>query len=480
VEPIAARSEVARLDEALVAAGTVEATIERVGYQVARMARRLLGGAYGRRVLVVAGPGNNGQDAMAAGRWLARSGARVAVRSLREVLAGTAADEVARADLVIDGALGTGAARPLAPLGLEVARRVLAVDIPSGIDADTGAVIGAELGGSAVAAAHTVTVGALKPGLLLGQGPEHAGSITRVLPGLVPEGVRAWLVGRADVVGALPRPRRDAHKWASGLLVLGGSPGMSGAPAFVARGAGAVGAGIVHVVTRGEPRDAVAIEVVPEAVVRRLVTGHVDAALADVGRFGACVVGPGLGDTLASANLVRRVVLGLDVPFVLDADGLTSLAGEGRLAAVLAARRAPAVITPHAGELARIAPHLEGDPLAKARAAAAQFGVVVLLKGNPTVVASPDGQAFVIASGTARLAAAGTGDVLAGVIGGLMAEGLDPVRAAWAGAWLHGKAGAQLGARLARPTELAAAIARLVGELVPIPGHPASALEEQG
>jgi len=477
VQPIALREEVAALDAELAARAAVEATIERVGFAVALVARRLVGGVYGRRVLCVVGPGNNGRDAEAAGRRLAAWGARVRREALRDLVAGEASQLIQAADLVIDGGLGTGRARPLVPLGLERAGRVLAVDVPSGIDADTGDVVGADLGGAAVRADATATVGAIKPGLLFGQGPEHAGALVRVVEDLVPPSVHTWLVSGADVAGALPTPRRSAHKWQAGLLVVGGSPGMRGAPAFVARGAWAAGAGIVHVATRSEPAEAVALELAPEAVVRRLVAGHVDAQLADAARFGAAVVGPGLGASLASANLVRRVVHQLDVPFVLDADGLTSLAGEGRLQAVLAERRAGCVITPHEGELARVLPDVTGTPLARAREAARRLGVVVLLKGNPTVVASPEQEAFVVASGSARLASAGTGDVLAGVVGGLIAQGLDPLRAAWAGAWLHGRAGAEVPERLARPDLLADSVAELVGVLVRVPSHPGAELE---
>ncbi|ACU53404.1 carbohydrate kinase, YjeF related protein [Acidimicrobium ferrooxidans DSM 10331] len=477
MQPIVRRAGVRALDERLAREGLVDATIERVGRAVARELRRSRGGLYGTRVVVIAGPGNNGRDGVATARALAGWGASVRVESLRDVVAGAATSAIGTCDLVVDAALGTGPARPLSPLGLEGVPEVVAIDIPSGIDADTGEVTGADLGGVAVVAHRTITVGALKPGLLVGEGPEHAGAIVRVLDDLVPEDVDAWLVERDDVGQVLPRPGRDAHKWRSGLFVLGGSPGMRGAPAFVARGARAVGAGIVHVLTRSEPMESVALEIAPEVVARRLVTGHVDLAVAEAERFGAAVIGPGLGDTLASANLVRRVVSGLGVPFVLDADGLTSLAGEGRLASVLAQRRAPGVITPHDGELARVAPHLGGTRIERAKGAAAEFGVVVVAKGNPTVVAAPSGETMVVAAGTARLASAGTGDVLAGVIGGLLAQGLDPLRAAWAGAWLHGTAGAQLAMRLAAPTALADAIGRLVAQMVPIPAHPGASVE---
>ncbi len=477
MQPIARRSEVQALDEHLAREGLVESTIERVGYAVALEARRWLGGVYGRRVAVVEGTGNNGRDGRAAGRWLERWGARVRTVPLRSLRSGDDGATIAASDLVIDAALGTGSTRALEPLGLERAPRVLAVDVPSGLDADTGAVVEVDLGGAAVVAGRTATVGAIKPGLLMGEGPEHAGTLVRVVADLVPAAVSTWLVEEADVVAGLPVPRRDTHKWRSGLLVIAGSSGMRGAAAFVALGASAVGAGIVHVATRGEPLDAVALEVAPEAVVVRLATGRIDAVLAGAHRFGAAVIGPGLGDGLATANLVRRAVLSLEIPLVLDADGLNALAGNGRLASVLAGRRAPVVVTPHEGELRRLMPELVGDPLSRAGEAARTLNVVVVLKGNPTVVAAPGGERFVVANGTARLATAGTGDVLAGIIGGLLAVGLDPLRAAWTGAWIHAHGAAASSRRCVRPVELADHVAAFVGTATRVASNPGAAVE---
>jgi NAD(P)H-hydrate epimerase len=245
-------------------------------------------------------------------------------------------------------------------------------------------------------------------------------------------------VGAAAVAGWLPDPPPDAHKWRTAVRLVAGSPGMGGAAALCAAAAARTGAGYVRLSTPG----GLAAGAPVEAVLTELPgTAWAGAVLDDLARFGALVVGNGLGTAEATRAAVREVVDGATragAPTVVDADGLTAL-GE-RAAEVVGPTT---VLTPHDGEYARLAGRPPGaDRLAAARDLARATGAVVLLKGPATVVADPDGRALVSTAGDARLATAGTGDVLAGAIGALLAQGLDPWRAAAAGAFLHGRAGA--------------------------------------
>jgi hydroxyethylthiazole kinase-like uncharacterized protein yjeF len=425
------------------------------------------GQVYGARVVVLAGSGDNGGDALYAGARLARRGAAVtaitatakahaggtaALRAAGGRATGDPGNHIERADLIIDGLLGIGGRgglrEPFAGLAAaaERARRnqatVVAVDLPSGIDADTGAV-----DGPAVRADVTVTFGAIKPGLLVDPGAGHAGAVE-----LVDIGLGGQLSGepavmapqRDDIAALLPRPGPESDKYRRGVVgVLAGSDRFAGAAVLAAGGAVRGGAGLVRVVTASVPAAAVR-QAWPEAVL----TVHPDDGdgnvLASVGRVQAWVAGPGMGtDPAAAARLAA--VLATDLPALVDADGLTIL-GQHR---DLLPRRAPTLITPHAGELGRL---LGTDPAAveaarleHARRAAGQLGVTVLLKGSTTVVASPgDPTVLVNLTGTSWLATAGTGDVLSGLAGSLLAQGLDEAWAAAAAAYLHG-----LAARLA-------------------------------
>ncbi len=399
----------------------VEELVDRAGRAVARSALRLLGGAYGRRVVVIAGKGSNGADGRVAARCLERAGVRVTVV---EVGVGSIPDS----DLVIDAAYGTGFHGTWEPPDVGAAP-VLAVDLPSGVDGLTG-----EAAGPVLQAAVTVTFAAHKPGLLLGLGKGLAGEVEVVDIGLDVSRARAHLVTDADVAAWLPARAGDAHKWQGGVWLVAGSPGMTGAAALATRGAQRAGAGYVRVSTpggaagEGIPLEAVGTEL-PDA-------GWAREVLDGLGRFGAVAVGPGLGRADGTAEQVRALVDGHgDVPIVIDGDGLHAL-GEAPLVGP------GAILTPHDGEYER----LTGGPpaadrLAAARSLAATTGGVVLLKGSTTVIADPDGRALVTTTGDARLATAGTGDVLTGIIAALVAGGVEPLRAAAAGAHLHGVAG---------------------------------------
>ncbi|HEY2427856.1 MAG TPA: NAD(P)H-hydrate dehydratase, partial [Acidimicrobiales bacterium] len=397
----------------------VDVLVVRAGRAVSGAAVRLLGGAYGRRVAVIAGKGNNGADARAAAGFLARRGARV---TLLEAAAGGA---VKGSDLVIDGAYGTGfhGSYPAPDPG---GAPVLAIDIPSGVNGDTGVAAP-----GAVRADATVTMAALKPGLLVGEGRERAGVVEVADIGLPVGATAAHLVGDEDL-GWIPSRPLTTHKWASAVWVVAGSPGMRGAPALCARAAQRAGAGMVRLGTPGllasehPPGEAVAVGLPAD--------GWDEEVLGELGRFKALVMGPGLGRSEAVRRAVRGLVAAATVPTVVDADGLNALGEAAGIAPLVAARPAgagPVVLTPHDGEFTRLAGHPPGeDRMAAARDLAARCGAVVLLKGSTTVVAAPDGDVLLVTAGDARLATAGTGDVLSGVIGAFLAVGISGLRAA--------------------------------------------------
>jgi len=407
-----------------------EELIGRAGAAVARQAVAMLGGTYGRRVVVVAGKGNNGNDGREAARRMRRRGVQVL-----EVDALGAPERLPASDLVIDAAYGTGFRgeyRPPDPAGAPV----LAVDIPSGVDGLTGAVAG-----GAVRADRTVTFAALKPGLLFLPGRELAGTVVIADIGLDVSDVAAavGLVEAADVARWLPPRPADSHKWRAALVIVAGSPGMTGAAHLAARAAQRAGAGMVRVASPGVEHDpALPTEAVGIAVPA---AGWDARLLAELERAGALVVGPGLGRGAATGAAVHQVVATAPVPLLIDGDGLSAF--EGR-ADVVGTRDAPTILTPHDGEFARLAGHAPGaDRIGAARGLARDTGAVVLLKGPTTVVAHPDGRAHLSTRGDARLATAGTGDVLSGIVGALLAQGVEALEAASAGAWLHGRAAEQ-------------------------------------
>jgi hydroxyethylthiazole kinase-like uncharacterized protein yjeF len=424
VQPIVTPEEMGAIDAA--APEPVEVLIGRAGAAVARAALQLLGGAYGRRVVVLAGKGNNGNDGRDAAARLRRRGVRVEVLDAAHLPA-----TLPVCDLVVDAAYGTGFRGSFEAPDVGGAP-VLAVDVPSGVSGLTGEVSGRPLG-----ADRTVTFAAWKPGLLLGEGRALAGDVEVADIGLDTSSARAHLVEDVDVAAWLPERPTDSHKWKAAVWVVAGSPGMTGAAHLSARAAQRGGAGYVRLSTPGVPDDP---QRPTEAVGHALAAAGWDrAVLTDLDRFGALVVGPGLGRGEASAAATHHVVTDAPVPVVVDGDGLTALGGDA--GTMLAKREVPAVLTPHDGEFERLAGHRPGpDRLAAARALAADLSAVVLLKGPTTVVADPDGDVLVVTSGDARLATAGTGDVLSGLVGAFLAQGLDPLLAAAAAAHVHGRA----------------------------------------
>lgn len=440
--PVLTPDEMSAADEAAVA--TLEVLIEQAGAAVARTALTMLRGGYGRRVLVVAGKGNNGNDGRVAARHLAQAGARCLVVSPTDAVTARFANE---ADLIIDAAFGTGfAPRPRASIlgqstqawSPEVAPRcpILAVDIPSGVDGLTGY---APYG--AWSAHRTVTFGALKPGLLIHPGRSLAGDIELHGLGLDTGSARCHVLQAADVLHGLVTRQPESHKWQSAVWVIAGSAGMTGAALLAATGAARGGAGYVRLSTPGEnSRSGGPTEAVGVALPERCWS---DFVLADLQRISTIVIGPGLGRDIETLAEVRRIVALAPVPVVIDGDGLTALIDSSGTARATGHQwPAARLMTPHDGEFARLAgAPVPLDRFSAVRSLAATYGAILLLKGPTTIVASPDGDVLVVAEGDARLATAGTGDVLSGVIGALLAQGVGPLQAAAFAAFLHGRAG---------------------------------------
>jgi hydroxyethylthiazole kinase-like uncharacterized protein yjeF len=406
----------------------------------------LLGRVYGARVALLVGAGNNGGDALYAGAALARRGAEVRalllvpdrahpgglVAARRAGVRVVDADptQVADVDLVVDGITGIGGRGGLrdGAAALAAAARealTVAVDVPSGLDADTGAA-----DGPAVHADVTVTFGALKAGLLVGAGPTHCGEVRLVDIGLdaVLPAADTLVLEAADVAGLLPTPDPTDDKYTRGVTgVVAGSAAYPGAGVLATGAAVRGGAGMVRYA--GTAADAIRARY-PEVVVH-------EGATASELRVQAWVIGPGIG-TDDDARRVLADVLSTDVAVIVDADAITVL---GEHPDLLRGRSAPTVLTPHDREFARIADGPSADRLGSARSAAKKLGATVLLKGDATVVAAPDGRAWINRTGTPWLGTAGSGDVLSGLIGSLLASGIDPPEAAAVGAFVHGVAG---------------------------------------
>ena len=404
--------------------------VARAGTAVARAAVDLLGGTYGRRVVVISGKGNNGADGRVAAGLLARRGVWVTV--VAPGSRGPIGADGPAVDLVIDAAFGTGFRGTYDAPAVAPGIPVLAVDIPSGVAGDTGAAAG-----SVLAATATVTFVAAKPGLLQGDGARLAGDVRVVDIGLPVGGHRIDWWRTPTSAALVPARAPGGNKWAAAVLVVAGSPGMTGAPALAARGAYRAGAGMVRLgVPGGDPADLPAGEAVGITLPAQ---GWADAAREVASRCQAVVVGPGLGRAEGTGAAVRALVAGSPVPVVVDADGLNAL---GRVDDGVPAG-APLVLTPHDGEYARLLGGPPGpDRIAAARRLAAASGAVALLKGPTTAVADPSGRVLLATAGTPSLATAGTGDVLSGVIGALLARGVPALEAAALGAHLHGRAGA--------------------------------------
>jgi NAD(P)H-hydrate epimerase len=474
--PVLTPEEMGAADARAIAAGTPEDVLmDRAGRAVAWTVRVRLRGLYGRRAVVVCGKGNNGGDGVIVARVLRHWGARVDEFHLAAgVPRAELARALARADVVVDAMYGTGFrgelegdARAVAETLRDFGGLVVGVDIPSGVQGLTG-----EVRGIAVGADDTVCFAAHKPGLLFEPGRSLAGRVHVADIGIpVDDLARAWVTDADDVVAALSSAPRDpdAHKWRAGCYVVGGSGGMTGAPSLVSNAAMRIGAGIVWC---GVPGAEAAARLSGGEVIAKGLPATADGSLSDgaakdvldhLDRFRALAIGPGLGRSPTTAAAVRRIVAAARVPAVIDADAIHAVGDDP---ALLRIRSEPTILTPHEGEYAALRGAAPGpDRLAAARALAADSGAIVLLKGPGTVVAAPDGRARICPVGGPWLATAGTGDVLTGVIAGLLARGVDPFDAAAVGAFVHGLAADVAGHTGLMAGDLVAAIPAVLADL---------------
>ena len=434
--PLLTTAQMREADAVAVERRGVESLVHEAGTAIALEAQRMLGRVYGTRVAVIVGPGLNGADGRVAASRLRSRGALVTVVDVAgqpKALDGF--------DLVVDAAFGLGCSRPYeAPL-VAPGTLVLAVDLVSGVDADTGSVLGTPL-----AADVTVALGAFKRAHLDGPSSALAGELRLADLGIVPTFTDGVMEDR-DLAGLL-RGDVDDHKWRHAVAILAGSVLMPGAAELAVRGALAGGASMVRLASRGDIGGLVRL---PPEVVH---AGNDDVD----GRCRAVVAGPGLGPD-ASSWLTERLT-GIATPVVLDADGLDR-------ALILAAHVTDGrwVLTPHAAEFERLAGEaLRPSRIDAVRALARETGCVVLLKGPVTVIADPRGRLRVVRSGTSALATAGSGDVLSGLIGATIARGHEPFEAAALAAHLHGRAGVRL-ATYAPASDLADAVTAILDEL---------------
>ncbi|MGD9502661.1 MAG: NAD(P)H-hydrate dehydratase [Methyloceanibacter sp.] len=461
--------EMSRADALAIAGGVAGATLmENAGRAVAEEVARRFPDAEG--VAVLCGPGNNGGDGFVAARHLKERGYKVRLgfdgdearlpadaaamarryEGRREPLD---AALIAGADVVVDGVFGAGLARPiegkLARLIESVnasSLPVVAIDVPSGVDGTTG-----EVRGTAIRAVATVTFFRRKPGHLLLPGRRHCGAVSLAdigIPASVLGGIASKTFANEPALwrGAFPWPGPDSHKYTRGHAVVVSGPVYStGAARLGARGALRIGAGLVTVAS---PRDALEVNAtaLTAIMVREADDARGLASLLSDRRKNAALIGPGAGVGERLKDMVLAA-LRSDAAIVLDADALTSFAEDaGALFTAIAARPGPVVLTPHDGEFARLFPDLAPLPkLERARAGAARAGATLVLKGADTVVAGHDGRASINAMTSPFLATAGSGDVLGGMILGLLAQAMPAFEAASAAVWLHGAAAAAFG-----------------------------------
>jgi NAD(P)H-hydrate epimerase len=471
--PILSRAQMRAFDAHAVEVAKVPSVVlmENAGRGAAEViVREIFGGrAEGRHVVIVCGTGNNGGDGFVVARHLLNKGARVdavlcgetskmtpecrtnhdafiGVGGLVDTLANVEAFE--EVDLVVDALFGTGLDRAVAsdgPMGAVIRSinaanaAVVALDVPSGMSSDTGSAMDGEV----VEADATITFAHLKLGHVTGRGARRSGKVHVVDIG-VPASLRtehsAGLVEASDVVREIDPRAVDVHKYRAGhVAVLAGSAGKTGAALLAARGALRAGAGAATIATWPDAIASIEPRVVEIMTTAIESTAQLEGVLANMR---AVIVGPGFGTVDRARQVVDHVLTMFPVPIVCDADALSLLAGAIEDFAAAGGR---AILTPHAGELARLlgttSEAIENDRFAAARSAAARANAVVLLKGPYTVVAAPDARIVVSGSGSAALATAGSGDVLAGVVAALACS-LPPFTAAWCGAFLHGVAGA--------------------------------------
>jgi len=435
MKPVLTAEEYRRVDKAY--RGDLIQAMDKAGHAVALAAARA-GAGYGKRVTVLAGPGNNGGDGYVAARYLKDRGAHITVHALAEPTTTESKDAAHKAasvgvpirhlgdrvdtDVVVDALFGGGARRGLPEsviAWMSTTAPVIAIDYPTGLDPDTG-----EVENHGFRATETITFSSLKSGHVLGSGPDYCGMVTVADIGIHGGEPSMFVAEEADA----PRPPRDrkAHKWSVGaVLILGGSAGLVGASVLAGRAALNFGAGTVYVAS---PRVDLVQQIAPE-----LPSLSLDDVADQLKRFDVVVAGPGLAEADAGS---MRFTLEKAERVVLDAGGLTPASLEAALAG-----DADVVITPHDAEFIRVA-GVEAGTFA-VRSFASREGITVLRKGNPTMV-SDGGPPILVDTGGPELASIGTGDVLAGMIAALWSRGLDPTTAAVSAAYWHGRAAADL------------------------------------
>ncbi len=408
MEAVAVPAELREADEAAISAIGLEALVAKAGYALAMGVRRAAGRCVGLRVVVLIGPGLNGADGRAAAKVLRNFGATVL-----EVEVG--APVLPACDVVVDAAFGTGCSRPFAPPLLTGSPLIVAADLPSGLDATTGVVHGRSL-----KADRTVTFGATKPGLLFQEGRALAGVVEVATLDLTLKTAVERVTERD--LELLPPLSSERHKWTVAVGVVAGSPGMYGAPSLVAAAALHTGAGMACVAT-----SATELPLAREAVLSPLpLTEWSTLATTTFARCGSVIIGPGIGRAEDLREKLTALLLACEQAVVLDADALHLLGPVSELSSILSRRSstAPVVLLPHDGEYTSLFGSSPGtDRLEAARALAAASGATVLLKGPTTVVAPPDGgMAYVVNGNPSNLATAGSGDVLAGICGAMLAR----------------------------------------------------------
>jgi len=465
--------------------------MQRAGQEAAELALRILPANHENTyVLVLAGPGNNGGDALEMAIVLAEKGINVSVLSLTSKKTPTEESRLAKKralhtrikwkdthflqdtiqplsirqwDLIVDGIFGIGLKKPLdgnfyqlAKIASEADCPIIALDVPSGLDADTGSVHGKN--GIAVKATHTITFLGNKPGLYTHQGKDHAGEVHHVRLGIDESSIpspQRWLNQPALFSSILQKRKHNTHKGTYGrVAILGGATGMSGAPILAARTALYCGAGLVYAVYLKNPPQHDGVQ--PELMYRA--ANHFDFSSV------VSVIGPGLGTSGSARKFIRNIML-LHQPLILDADALNIVSEEPELQEILENRRSPAILTPHPLEAARLlktsTEKIQSDRLSAANTLARRFHAAVALKGSGTVIADHDGKIAVNPTGGPALATAGTGDVLSGICGALLAQGWPAWETTLAAVWLHGRAADELVMRGKGPVGLTAS------ELIP-------------
>jgi NAD(P)H-hydrate epimerase len=460
--------------------------MEHAGEAVAREMERRFGPLRGKTVTIVAGKGQNGGDGFVVARLLRKRNcnARVALLASPSSLTGDAATNLRRfqkaggrchavdkesalagvltpllqtSDMLVDAIFGTGLNAPVKGMAASAIalmnasdRPIIAIDLPSGLDGDSGAVLG-----TAVTAALTVTLARPKRGLYLGVGPNHAGDIRVADIGIPADLIAAakipvTLLEAADISRLLPTRPRTAHKGTFGHVgIIAGSAGKTGAAAMAAMAALRIGAGLVTVATPRSLSDVLEAKLleamvfpVPETDARTLSKQALEPLLVFAADKTALAIGPGIGQHPETQALVHNLLVEAKRPMVLDADGINAVAGH---ADMLGRASGPLILTPHPGEMARLlgttSAAIQRDRLGAASRLAHERNVCVVLKGAGTIVAAPDGRLAINSTGNPGMATAGTGDVLTGIIAGLLAQGLPVWEAACAGVFLHGLAG---------------------------------------